>query len=801
MENFKLNERLKLAFNYLFYTGRNVFLTGKAGTGKTTFLKQLRLQSPKRMIVTSPTGVAAVNAGGVTLHSFFQLPFGVQIPGTVRKESYRYNFQKMKIEIIRSLELLVIDEISMVRADLLDSVDAVLRRYRGNEKPFGGVQMLLIGDMQQLSPVVRPEDEELLRPYYNTHYFFGSHAWQKTDYVCIELNEVFRQSDADFISILNEIRESKANQSTIERLNRQYRPDFQPPEGEDIVTLVTTNSQADRINNTHLLALKTPVKTFTAEVSGEFPESAFPVEKTITFKKDSVVMFLKNDPSQEKRFYNGKIGRITGFDEGVVIVRCSGESEEIRVAPLEWENTKYTLNPETKEITEEIIGTFKQIPLKTAWAVTIHKSQGLTFDKLMIDASNSFAHGQVYVALSRCRTLDGLILLKPLQLRDLIYDSTVNSFSKTVEEKIPDNAVWIKDKRDYFFDTIGDLFDFYPLFNALKSEQRQLDMAGSSVVGNFAVIKGLDSVVYENFIAVSEKFMHYVRANYAAVESPEKDEVLLTRICNGCKYYLEKIETLLDAYIGAFEYLCDDKTISEKLDEATETLFKVYIFKREILKFCLEGFVLTKYYSQKAKLLLPEEQKKIAAEKPQKPRSKILENLLAWRAETADKYGVDEREIVASRTLQAVADKKPYKTSELVSIKGMGGKSKRFAAEILKVLQISGVEVDAHELSQAEFESLSTQEKTLYMLNAGMLVNEIASERKLNIETVMGHLAKFVAEGTLEAELIMDSDRLKELADLIRKEPQKTDKQIVTDSKFSYGEIKIARAYLERQED
>jgi len=804
MEGFKLNERLELAFNYLFYTGRNVFLTGKAGTGKTTFLKQLKKKSPKRMIVTSPTGVAAVNAGGVTLHSFFQLPLGPQIPGTTRQENRKFNFQKNKIDIIRSLELLVIDEISMVRADLLDSVDSVLKRYRQNDKPFGGVQLLLIGDMQQLSPVVRDEDAEILRPYYQTYYFFGSKAWQQTDYVCIELNEVFRQADQTFVSILNEIREAKASEETLNKLNQRYIPNFKPKDGEDIVTLVTTNQQAERINQMHLLQLNTPFETFEAEVTGDFPESAFPIERSLRLKKDSVVMFLKNDPSPSKEFYNGKIGRIIGFEDGAVLVKCNNQNSEIKVSPLVWENIKYTVNPTTKEITETVVGSFKQIPLKTAWAVTIHKSQGLTFDKLMIDASNSFAHGQVYVALSRCRTLEGLILLKKLSSKDLIYDYQVNSFSRTVEEKTPNQQILLNDKREYFFSTVEDLFDFSPIFNALKTLQRQIDLAGHSVYGNYTTIQGLDSLIYEQLMIVSEKFLKIIRQKHAQELEIEKDQALLTRIHNGCKYFLEKFDSFLSSGIEDFDFVCDDKAKSDKISESSQTLMKNYKFKKSMLEFCQNTFSILEYYSQKAKLSVSDNvstsKTNIISNNKNTIERKIFDNLVSWRKEIAQSLSVEEKEIIHSKTLEEIANIKPKKTSELLSIKGMGGKAKRFANEILKVLNFSGVQISQDELQRADYESLSTQEKTMFLYSSGRSVNEIARDRKITTETVLSHLAKFISSGKVDIFQLIEADKLKALSSIIRENPTKTDKEIITEynKKYSYSEIKITREYLKQ---
>ncbi len=602
MEDYQENERLQLAFDYVYYTGRNVFLTGKAGTGKTTFLKKLRRTCPKRMVVTSPTGVAAVNAGGVTLHSFFQLPFGPRTPESPLESKNAMN--NRKISVIKTLELLVIDEISMVRADLLDSVDQVLRRYRRSNKPFGGVQLLLIGDMQQLSPVIRPEDEEILRPYYDSYYFFGSIAWRKTSYVCIELDHVFRQTDSTFITLLNNIREGRVDANTINALNSRYMPNYQPPNGEDIVTLVTTNRQADSINQTHLLGLETEQREYAAQIKGEFPESSYPVEKNLILKKDAVVMFLKNDTSFDHLFYNGKIGRVTGFDDDGVYVRCNGEDGDIHVGAMVWENTKYDIAPETKEIKETVIGTFTQIPLRIAWAVTIHKSQGLTFDHLMIDAANSFAHGQVYVALSRCRTLEGLVLLRPLSAGDVISDPQVRSFAEMVEQNMPNQSVLCADKREYFFDIVTELFDFNAIYNDLQGMHRFLTLYSSSVMGNKMAFSGLDSIVFSQLMAVSVKFMNAIRSSYSATPDVEKEPALIQRIQKGCAYYLDKMQTLLEPVIKTFAFDCDDKTKKAKLLETYQSLTYNFDLKKNILFSLKDEFSIKRYLTLKAEISL-----------------------------------------------------------------------------------------------------------------------------------------------------------------------------------------------------
>ena len=811
------NERLQLAFDYVYYTGRNVFLTGKAGTGKTTFLKKLRKTCPKRMIVTSPTGVAAVNAGGVTLHSFFQLPFGPRTPESPLESKNGMNSRK--IQVIRTLELLVIDEISMVRADLLDSVDQVLRRYRRNNKPFGGVQLLLIGDMQQLSPVVRPEDEDILRPYYDSYYFFGSIAWRKTSYVCIELDHVFRQTDGSFISLLNNIREGRVDASTINALNSRYIPNYQPPKGEDIVTLVTTNRQADSINYTHMLALPTEQKEYAAQVKGDFPESSYPVEKNLVLKKGAVVMFLKNDTSFDHLFYNGKIGRVTDFDDDGVFVRCNGETEDIHVGAMVWENSKYEIAPDTKEIKETIIGTFTQIPLRVAWAVTIHKSQGLTFDRLMIDATHSFAHGQVYVALSRCRTLEGLVLLRPLSSADVISDPQVRSFAQMVEQNMPNKSVLSADKRDYFFDTVTELFDFNAIYNDLQSMQRFLSLYASSVIGNKNAFNGLDSIVLGQLISVSEKFMQDIRRTYGNTLDIEAEQTLQLRIQKGCGYYVEKMQTLLEEPIKTFAFDSDDKAKKSKLLDTYQSLTYNFDLKKNILACLSDGFNIKKYLTNKARISLELTQGTGSNSKLSRVQPKVSDvtsryvsnnpelynDLVEWRKDKAESMNVKSTDVVGTKTLLEISNKKPDSVKSLLEITGMKGKGKPYIAEIMKILlpHIGGeagplFNADA-ELKEAEYESLSTTEKTHHLFCQGKTVAQIASERKLTPATIIGHLAEYVANGEVDPYKLMSKDSIERIKMFILENPNSTDKTVLEGVKAgcTYGEIRIVRAMME----
>ena len=391
-----VNEQLELAWQFVERTGVNVFLTGKAGTGKTTFLRQLKERSPKRMIVVAPTGVAAINAGGVTIHSFFQFPLAPYVPGSsFNTKDERFRFSKEKKRIIRTLDLLVIDEISMVRADLLDQIDAVLRLHKDKNRPFGGVQLLMIGDLSQLAPVARESDWTLLREYYTTPYFFGSKALQQTRHVTIELQHVYRQTDTTFVDILNEVRENRLTANGLAMLNSRYCKEEKVLNSEGVIRLTTHNLTANNYNEQRMDSLKGKRYTYEAEITGTFPESSYPAEKTLELKKGCQVMYLKND-TQGARYYNGKLGIITSLDDDHIKVRGLDDDTEVEVTPDIWTNARYVIDKESKEIREEIDGEFRQYPLRLAWAITVHKSQGLTFDRAVIDVNAAFAAGQVY---------------------------------------------------------------------------------------------------------------------------------------------------------------------------------------------------------------------------------------------------------------------------------------------------------------------------------------------------------------------------------------------------------------------
>ncbi|MDO8970499.1 MAG: AAA family ATPase, partial [Saprospiraceae bacterium] len=513
------NPQLELAFEYVRNTRKNIFLTGKAGTGKTTFLHQIKQESSKRMVVVAPTGVAAINAGGMTIHSFFQLPFGPFLPGNTTDPARKRNFSGEKIRLIQSLELLVIDEISMVRADVLDGIDEVLRRYKDRYKPFGGVQLLMIGDLHQLPPVVKDEEWHLLREHYQTVYFFGSHALRNTDPVSIELKHIYRQSDDTFIKLLNKVRNNQIDESVLNALNSRYIAGFQPDEQEPYITLTAHNASAQTINQEKLAAIAQPLQSFKATIQNDFPNYAFPADEIFECKMDAQVMFVKNDIAREKRFYNGKIGKITGFGEGIIYVRCPDESEDIAVTPAEWTNVKYTLNEQSKEVTEQLLGTFTQYPLKLAWAITIHKSQGLTFERAIIDAQAAFAHGQVYVALSRCKSFEGIVLRSKIIHSSVRTDQVVKNYTDEADKNAPDEKHLLQSKAEYQQSLLLELFDFARLRRQFTQLNRVFLEHENTLHQEAAQqLRKLESLAQEQIFVFSDRFRPQIQQYFTQNE-------------------------------------------------------------------------------------------------------------------------------------------------------------------------------------------------------------------------------------------------------------------------------------------
>lgn len=592
------NQELRTAWDFVENTGRSIFLTGKAGTGKTTFLKTIVEKSRKRPIVVAPTGVAAINAGGVTIHSFFQLPFSPYVPGA--KVESKFDFGREKRKIIASIDLLIIDEISMVRADLLDAVDAVLRRFRNHYQPFGGVQLLMIGDLAQLTPVVTAEDERVLKPYYDTPYFFGSRALQQINYVTIQLEHVYRQQDATFISILNQVRNGHPTEETMMRLNTRCKPVFIPSPEEPYIRLTTHNQLANYYNETELQKLRGRTFQFHAEIKGTFPEYSYPTAETLVLKEGAQVMFIKNDTSGEHLYYNGRIGRVVHVDKQQILVLCEGDAEAIEVEPMEWENTRYTLNEETREIETEVQGTFKQFPLRLAWAITIHKSQGLTFDRAIIDANQSFAPGQVYVALSRCRTLEGLVLATPLEARAIMNDSRVDTYiaqQETEAQRSIEQLPTLKQEYERFL--LLQLFDFHSL---LYQQETMVRIFAEFFYHSHSSLKQLHDRALmdlrQQVIDVAEKWQRRIQS--LSYEELHKEE-FLERVKRSAGYFAKTLDNILAKPLQLTAQVeTNNKQATRRLSTALPDEKQTWMACRYLLtKIEEQGFTVSHYLKEK----------------------------------------------------------------------------------------------------------------------------------------------------------------------------------------------------------
>jgi len=807
------NPELQLAFDFVQYTGNNIFLTGRAGTGKTTFLRDLKERSPKRMIVVAPTGVAAINAGGVTIHSFFQLSFGPRVPGYAEKEDGKgMRFSTQKRNIIRSLDLLVIDEISMVRADLLDSIDERLRRFRRNNKPFGGVQLLLIGDMQQLPPVVKGDEWELLRKFYDTPYFFSSQALRKSDYVTITLQHVYRQRDENFIRVLNKIRDKQVDNETLALLNERHEPDFDPGD-ENYIILTTHNAKAKAINDKKLDALNEKKAWFTAEVAGNFPEYMYPTELELELKVGAQVMFVKNDPEHEKKFFNGKIGNVTEIHEDGVVVQCPDEEDLIYVSPLEWRNVKYIIEEQNKEIKETVEGTFTQIPLKLAWAITIHKSQGLTFDKAIIDSEAAFAHGQVYVALSRCRSLEGLVLSTKFSPYSLKQDKSIEIFNVQADKNQAGTEELKASKGKYQQQLLEDLIDFGELQHHVKSLYFLLhDNLKSLQSGADVLIKGMKEPVQKEITEVAEKFKRQIAQLLQKGRDAEQNEELQERIRKGADYFSGKLQHLILSVMEKFVVETDNKEIQKKIQKAEKRLLEETMFKRACLEACREGFVVKDYLKARAKASLEEIPKRPSARSEKLPVSKEIANtelyqlLKEWRNARASELDQPHYRVISLRAMRALSNYVPSNMEELKRMHGFGKKKmEQYGEELLELISKYRGDHDDLDITplpepakKEKKPKINTKEMSLELWLKYKDIAKVAKERGLTKTTVEGHMAYYVGTGKLPVSDFVEEGKLKKISEFFLKNGEIAlgeAKERLGDG-VSYGELKMVRQHL-----
>lgn len=726
-----INEQAQLAWDIIETTNTNLFLTGKAGTGKTTFLRRLKEESSKRIVVVAPTGIAAINAEGVTIHSFFQLSFAPFIPDAQYKlKEQQYRFSKQKIRVIQSIDTLVIDEISMVRADLLDAVDSVLRRFRKNQLPFGGVQMVMIGDLGQLAPVAKDDEWQMLSRYYDTPYFFSSIALKSTRYAIVELKTVYRQSDSHFVELLNRVRDNRADDKVLAALNSRYIPNFQPRVEEGYIRLTTHNYQAQQENERQLALLPGKPYTYEASISGKYPEMLFPTEQILTLKEGAQVMFVKNDSSADKAFYNGMIGTVTEINEKNFFVRTKDTGVVIKVEPEQWENTRYEIDERTNEITEEIDGTFKQFPVKPAWAITVHKSQGLTFDRAIIDVQRAFTHGQTYVALSRCRTLEGLVLSAPLPMSAIIRDGAVDDYVSRAVEHTPNKEQIDLLQRDYYLSVLSELFDFRPLMSAFN---RMLDLLMGHFRRSYPKLiieyKARLEVIKTQLYDVAERFkMQY---NQIVISTPDyqEDVHLQERLTKGATYFARTISDI-ETLVKNTDVQTDTPEVKKMMTEQLATLKELVMQKRALLNYVKDdGFGLNEYLHQRAVVLMGKvnegtkkttaKQKTVAkdrssaksmVEAKDKPAAntrieakdkagsavpeltvlhpEVLEALTEWRRQRAMKAHMPAYCILQQKALIAIANLLPQDKEALAKIPFCGNvKAEKYGDEVLAVVK------------------------------------------------------------------------------------------------------------------
>ncbi len=687
------NPELEKAFDYIQNTHQNVFLTGKAGTGKTTFLHRVKQECIKQLAIVAPTGIAAINAKGMTIHSLFQLPFGLHLPN--RKKQYS-RFSKQKISLIKSLDLLIIDEISMVRADVLDAIDKVLKRFKDHRQPFGGIQLLMIGDLHQLPPVVKNEDWQLLKGHYDSPYFFDSNAWKRTHPITIELTHIYRQADRTFINLLNKVRDNQLDASVLARLNSRYLANFQPKEKDGYITLTALNRTAQAINQEKLAALTTSRHEFKAKITGDFPAAAFPTKELLTFKVGAQVLFIKNDRSAEKKYFNGKIGQITAIEKEAIYVKCPNEKESIKVVPAEWKNLTYEVDKTSNEITENEKGTFTQYPLKLAWAITIHKSQGLTFEKAIIDAQAAFAHGQVYVALSRCKSFEGIVLRSPINYKSVKTDGLVKDYSEEAAKNPPNEAHLLTAKKQYQQDLITELFNFrnirLALNDLLKIAAEYQPKFNAPVLPKVMDWETqADSLLFSTSAKFTPQLLNYF--NHPIL--PESNKVLIERLQKASHYFAQKIKEDLQLALQNISILADNQEVKLKAIAGLDAL-KRQLFIKQIcfLYFTKNAFDTTEYIQLKANAAINFEKEKQADNQKSElkipeevPHPQLYKVLHDWRNAQAANLKRQPHEVIPTISMIDITKKLPTNKKMLLTVKSFGAqKFKVFGKDILEIV-------------------------------------------------------------------------------------------------------------------
>lgn len=812
----------ELASDFTSRTNRSLFITGKAGTGKTTFLHRLQMETTKQMAIVAPTGVAAINAGGVTIHSFFQLPFAPFLP-TPEGEAGLISKLKMnsaRRKVIRELELLVIDEVSMVRADVLDAIDAVLRYVRHRRyEPFGGVQMVFIGDMYQLSPVARGEEWSMLSTYYRGIYFFNSKVYERQKPVYIEFDKIFRQSDGKFIELLNQVRNDSLTDQGMSLLQSRYVPNFRPSADDFHITLTTHNSIADKINVDELAKIKKKPKLFKATVKGQFFENAFPSDELLELKEGARVMFVKNDTEQPRRFYNGKIGTVSMIDdvEEIIFVTPDDPDEDvIAVTKMSWENVVYSTNDETLQIEEEVVGVFTQYPLRLAWAITIHKSQGLTFDKAIIDAGSSFAPGQVYVALSRCRTLEGITLLSPISRHKINNDAQVVEFSSQVSNEKVVKEQFKNAQQEYRSELILNLFNFDPILHTSKLWHRDvLEIESSFNEETLTFIRLIINQLTE-IESVSARFQNQLKGIFA--KSPLDEAFLKERITAASVFFDDKLDVVIDTLYES-PASTDSRANAKAYDDRLNEIFSFVSQKRYIINGIVENSSIERYFDLRKSFKLnrfnvTSHAKASTGRKLKSEHPELLSQLIQTRNKLADKENTPIYIVANTESLVEMSNYMPHSEERMLRISGIGKKRfERFGVAFLEVINryisLHGIEIsevlppERKEKKKSKPKTVkgASSRETLRLYDEGKSIEEIAKERQLVEGTITSHLSQFVKSGEVDILKFLTQDQIDKATDIIAKKQENVSNYAVLRDHYSTVELNFLMAFFRENKD
>ncbi len=821
------NEMFQLAASLVNESNRTIFLTGKAGTGKTTFLKYIKENCIKQIAITAPTGVAAINAGGATIHSFFQLPLSPFIPeakgfmqnnDAVNKHNLigRMRLNSEKRKILQQLELLIIDEISMVRCDTLDAIDAVLKhfRYRYNE-PFGGVQVLFIGDMFQLPPIIPDEEWKLLSPFYKSAYFFDSQVMQNFPPVHIEFKKIYRQSDATFINVLNEVRHNNLSDEGMQLLNSRYDPWFELNGNDGYIFLTTHNFQSDKTNTEELSKLKQKSFSFKAEISGEFNEKAYPADELLQLKIGAQVMFIKNDKEKIKRYFNGKIGVVTKMEEDKIFVQCRDDADEIEVHKEVWENMRYSIDKQTQQLEEEVVGRFAQYPLRLAWAITIHKSQGLTFEKAVIDAGRAFAPGQVYVALSRCTSLKGIVLKSQINATGLYTDKNIIAFSECNASEDNLKQELHQSKKAYQQNLLLLLFDFTALIKQC-SELNKI-VVDNKAAFNTALLQYIAEVEYKMAAlnTIAEKFKLQLGIFFIDERLPEENEQLQKRLSAAADYFIKQLDELI-IFIKQSPASTDSKQHAKAYNDAIKEVFILLAEKKHLLECCNQKFSLQQYYQQKKSFIVPafnvNAYATTSVQKTESPHPLLHKKLRELRNKICEQKNVPVYYVASTATIDEMAEFLPHNLDELVKINGFGSaKAKQYGKFFLDVILdycnehnlSSSIHAKQpkkeHKEKSASIEKEDTKSISYKLYKEGNSIAEIAKQRNFAESTIESHLTYYIQRGLISVNELVKTEKL------VLIEPQLENfvgdsitpiKQKLGDA-VSYGEIKMVLASKE----